>query len=129
MLLLNKFNIVPWHCLVVTSQFRSQLDDLDAADWAATWAILQVCHLAGGSVQAAGQPMHAARPLPASTHAFAMRRNRGVRWREPTRALPASLPGAPRRACRGAAWPFTTAAPPLVRGALWLSAEEKHLTA
>lgn len=40
-LLLNKFNIVPWHCLVVTSQFRSQLEDLDAADWAATWAVLQ----------------------------------------------------------------------------------------
>ncbi|KAL4440048.1 hypothetical protein ABPG75_003049 [Micractinium tetrahymenae] len=40
-LLLNKFNIVPWHCLVVTADFRSQLDDMDAADWAATWAVLQ----------------------------------------------------------------------------------------
>ncbi|KAL4423467.1 hypothetical protein ABPG77_005419 [Micractinium sp. CCAP 211/92] len=61
-LLLNKFNIVPWHCLVVTSQFRSQLEDLDAADWAATWAVLQDMPRGGlafyncGPVSGASQP-------------------------------------------------------------------------
>lgn len=37
-----QFNIVPWHCLVVTAEYRSQLDDLDAHDLAATWAVVQV---------------------------------------------------------------------------------------
>jgi hypothetical protein len=41
-LLLNKFNIVPWHCLVVTSEYQSQLDDLNATDLDATWRVLQV---------------------------------------------------------------------------------------
>ncbi len=42
-----QFNIVPWHCLVVTAEFRSQLDDLDAADLAATWVVVQVCGWVG----------------------------------------------------------------------------------
>lgn len=33
---------MPWHCLVVTAEYRSQLDDLDARDLAATWAVVQV---------------------------------------------------------------------------------------
>ena len=47
-LLLNKFNIVPWHCLVVTSEFQLQLDDLNAADLATTWRVLQVRGLSLG---------------------------------------------------------------------------------
>lgn len=43
-----QFNIVPWHCLVVTAEYRSQLDDLDAADLAATWAVVQVRRGADG---------------------------------------------------------------------------------
>ncbi|PSC73596.1 ATP adenylyltransferase [Micractinium conductrix] len=46
-LLLNKFNIVPWHCLVVTAQFQRQEEPLNAADWAATWAVMQ-CMPRGG---------------------------------------------------------------------------------
>lgn len=38
---------MPWHCLVVTAEFRSQLDDLDAADLAATWVVVQVCGWVG----------------------------------------------------------------------------------
>ena len=49
-LLLNKFNIVPWHCLVVTSDYQSQLDDLNAVDLGATWRVLQV--RGGGSLPA-----------------------------------------------------------------------------
>ncbi|KAI7841171.1 hypothetical protein COHA_005137 [Chlorella ohadii] len=61
-LLLNKFNIVPWHCLVVTAEFRSQLDDLDAADLAATWVVVQAMPRGGlafyncGPVSGASQP-------------------------------------------------------------------------
>lgn len=40
-LLLNKFNIVPWHCLVVTAEFHRQEEDLDAGDLAATWRVMQ----------------------------------------------------------------------------------------
>ena len=51
-LALLQFNIVPWHCLVVTAKYRSQLDDRDAADLAATWAVVQVgggcCRLQSG---------------------------------------------------------------------------------
>ena len=53
MLLLNKFNIVPWHCLVVTSDYQSQLDDLNAVDLGATWRVLQV--RGGGSLPRAAQ--------------------------------------------------------------------------
>lgn len=61
-LLLNKFNIVPWHCLVVTAEYRSQLDDLDAHDLAATWAVVQAMPHGGlafyncGPVSGASQP-------------------------------------------------------------------------
>lgn len=41
-LLLNKFNVVPHHLLVVTRAFESQLDPLNAADMEATWALMQV---------------------------------------------------------------------------------------
>lgn len=41
-LLLNKFNIVPWHCLVVTVEFRRQEEELDAGDLGATWRVMQV---------------------------------------------------------------------------------------
>lgn len=39
---LLQFNIVPWHCLVVTAEFRSQAEELDAGDLEATWAVMQV---------------------------------------------------------------------------------------
>ncbi len=51
-LLLNKFNIVPWHCLVVTAEFHRQEEDLDAGDLAATWRVMQVdpnCGVAWGA--------------------------------------------------------------------------------
>jgi ATP adenylyltransferase len=35
-LLLNKFNVVPHHVLVVTRQFESQQDPLNSTDLAAT---------------------------------------------------------------------------------------------
>ena len=35
-LLLNKFNVVPYHLLVVTREFQSQQDPLKAADFDAT---------------------------------------------------------------------------------------------
>lgn len=40
-LLLNKFNVVAHHVLVVTRQFESQLDPLGTADMEATWAVVQ----------------------------------------------------------------------------------------
>lgn len=41
-LLLNKFNVVQHHLLVVTRQFESQLDWLTEADFEATCTVLQV---------------------------------------------------------------------------------------
>jgi ATP adenylyltransferase/5',5'''-P-1,P-4-tetraphosphate phosphorylase II len=41
-LLLNKFNIVPHHVLVVTRDFQQQSDPLKLEDFEATWAVLQV---------------------------------------------------------------------------------------
>ncbi len=41
-LLLNKFNVVAHHLLVVTRAFESQLDPLTTADMEATWAVMQV---------------------------------------------------------------------------------------
>ena len=41
-LLLNKFNVVEHHLLVVTRQFESQLDPLNAADFAAIIKTLKV---------------------------------------------------------------------------------------
>lgn len=41
-LLLNKFNVVPHHLLVVTRDFQSQQDPLNESDLAATWQVLQV---------------------------------------------------------------------------------------
>ena len=40
-LLLNKFNVVPHHCLVVTAEFERQEQDLNAADLAAAWRTMQ----------------------------------------------------------------------------------------
>lgn len=40
--LLNKFNVVPHHVLVVTRKFARQTDPLDAADFDATLQLLQV---------------------------------------------------------------------------------------
>ena len=41
-LLLNKFNVVAHHVLVVTRQFESQQDPLNVQDMEATWAVMQV---------------------------------------------------------------------------------------
>ena len=40
-LLLNKFNVVPYHSLVVTRDFQHQTDPLNAADLGAAWQVLQ----------------------------------------------------------------------------------------
>jgi ATP adenylyltransferase/5',5'''-P-1,P-4-tetraphosphate phosphorylase II len=41
-LLLNKFNIVAHHVLVVTRAFEPQTDPLNLQDFAATWAVVKV---------------------------------------------------------------------------------------
>lgn len=41
-LLLNKFNVVPYHVLVVTKDFQPQTDSLNLQDFAATWQVIQV---------------------------------------------------------------------------------------
>ena len=53
-LLLNKFNIVPHHCLVVTRRFEAQEEPLDEADFAATWMALQVGRDAAGTGRGRG---------------------------------------------------------------------------
>ncbi|KAL0038020.1 hypothetical protein WJX79_009782 [Trebouxia sp. C0005] len=40
-LLLNKFNVVAYHVLVVTKQFKHQTDALDLEDLEATWQVIQ----------------------------------------------------------------------------------------
>lgn len=61
-LLLNKFNIVPHHVLVVTRDFQLQTDPLNSADLAATWQTLQAMPLGGlayynsGPISGASQP-------------------------------------------------------------------------
>ena len=42
MLRLNKFNVVPYHSLVITRQFEAQTDALNEADWSAAWQTVQV---------------------------------------------------------------------------------------
>lgn len=49
-LLLNKFNIVPHHVLVVTRDFQQQTDLLKLGDFEATWAVLQVRWHEGHSI-------------------------------------------------------------------------------
>ena len=50
-LLLNKFNVVPHHTLVVTRALESQLDALNTDDLGASWEVMQVLshnpHLTG----------------------------------------------------------------------------------
>lgn len=41
-LLLNKFNVVEHHVLVVTRQFEKQMDSLNLQDIQATWQTMQV---------------------------------------------------------------------------------------
>lgn len=41
-LVLNKFNIVPHHALVITREFHLQEEPLNAADFEATWTVMQV---------------------------------------------------------------------------------------
>jgi ATP adenylyltransferase len=38
-LLLNKFNVVEHHLLVVTREFEQQTDPINAEDFAATWEV------------------------------------------------------------------------------------------
>lgn len=42
MLRLNKFNVVPYHSLVITRRFESQHAPLTLADWEATFKVMQV---------------------------------------------------------------------------------------
>ena len=42
MLRLNKFNVVPYHSLVITCRFEAQTDPLNEADWSAAWQTAQV---------------------------------------------------------------------------------------
>ena len=42
MLRLNKFNVVPYHSLVITRHFEAQTDPLNEADWSAAWQTVQV---------------------------------------------------------------------------------------
>lgn len=51
-LLLNKFDVVPYHSLVVTRAFEPQTDPLRAADLRATWAAMAA--LAGGGEEGRG---------------------------------------------------------------------------
>ena len=45
MLRLNKFNVVPYHSLVITRDFEPQANSLTEADWSATCSIASVCIL------------------------------------------------------------------------------------
>lgn len=61
-LVLNKFNIVPHHALVITREFIPQEDPLTAADFEATWQVMQAMPSGGlayynrGPVSGASQP-------------------------------------------------------------------------
>ena len=46
MLLLNKFNVVAHHVLIVTRRFQQQTDPLNLQDLEATWQVVQVTHAA-----------------------------------------------------------------------------------
>ena len=46
MLLLNKFNVVAHHVLIVTRRFEKQTDPLNLQDLEATWQVVQVIHVA-----------------------------------------------------------------------------------
>ena len=43
-LLLNKFNVVAYHVLVVTRKFEPQTEPLNLQDLEATWQVVQVPH-------------------------------------------------------------------------------------
>lgn len=51
MLLLNKFNVVAHHVLIVTRKFEQQTDHLNLQDVEATWQVLQVTHFWTGVLQ------------------------------------------------------------------------------
>ncbi len=61
-LVLNKFNIVPHHALVITREFIPQEEPLTAADFSATWQVMQAMPRGGlayfnrGPVSGASQP-------------------------------------------------------------------------
>lgn len=61
-LVLNKFNIVPYHALVITREFVPQEEPLTAADFSATWQVLTAMPRGGlsyfnrGPVSGASQP-------------------------------------------------------------------------
>lgn len=61
-LVLNKFNIVAHHVLVITQEFERQEDPLNAADLAAAWAVMRCMPSGGlayfnrGSLSGASQP-------------------------------------------------------------------------
>lgn len=42
MLRLNKFNVVPYHSLVITRDFEPQANDLNEADWSPTLSVMAV---------------------------------------------------------------------------------------
>jgi ATP adenylyltransferase len=61
-LVLNKFNILPHHALVITREFIPQEDPLTAADFTATWQVMEAMPSGGlayfnrGPVSGASQP-------------------------------------------------------------------------
>ncbi|GAB4819124.1 hypothetical protein N2152v2_006170 [Parachlorella kessleri] len=61
-LLLNKFNVVAHHVLVVTRQFESQRDPLNAQDMEATWAVLQAMPHGGLAFYNCGPQSGASQP-------------------------------------------------------------------
>eukprot|EP00775_Hariotina_reticulata_P007505 gene7505-7715_t len=61
-LLLNKFNVVPHHVLVVTRQFESQQDPLNARDFAATQQVLAAMPSGGVAFYNCGE--HSGRSQP-----------------------------------------------------------------
>ncbi|KAF8071003.1 APA2 [Scenedesmus sp. PABB004] len=61
-LLLNKFNVVPHHVLVVTRRFESQADPLNAADFAATLQVLAAMPRGGVAFYNCGE--HSGRSQP-----------------------------------------------------------------
>ncbi|KAK9806958.1 hypothetical protein WJX72_008674 [[Myrmecia] bisecta] len=61
-LLLNKFNVVAHHLLVVTRDFQSQLDPLNARDFAATLQVLQSMPQGGMAYYNCGSDSGASQP-------------------------------------------------------------------
>ena len=73
-LVLNKFNVMPYHLLIITRQFESQLDPLNARDLAATLAAMQALPTGAlafyncGPLSGASQPHKHVQVVPLPLH-------------------------------------------------------------